>query len=292
MRLILFSVFFSLVTTSDAQDFQDTSDTAFSTQRFAWSTASVGTASIGSIYGLSKLWYSQEAQGSFHLFNDAKNWMQMDKLGHSLSCYHVTRGLDALFSWTGLKKRKSLLLASGISLGYFTTIEILDGFSESWGFSLSDMGFNAIGVGLYVFQEHYFKSQVFKPKFSFHQTRFAEQRPEVLGKNFIESLLKDYNGQTYWLSFSPNLIGVQKWPDWLMLSFGHSIRGRLKGDATSYQGITSHRELLLSLDVDLSKIKVKSKLLKGLFEALNTLKVPFPTLIYANGRLNARPLYF
>ena len=292
MRLILFSVFFSLVTTSDAQDFQDTSDTAFSMQRFAWSTASVGTASIGSIYGLSKLWYSQEDQGSFHLFNDAKNWMQMDKLGHSLSCYHVTRGLDALFSWTGLKKRKSLLLASGISLGYFTTIEILDGFSESWGFSLSDMGFNAIGVGLYVFQEHYFKSQVFKPKFSFHQTRFAEQRPEVLGKNFIESLLKDYNGQTYWLSFSPNLIGVQKWPDWLMLSFGHSIRGRLKGDATSYQGITSHRELLLSLDVDLSKIKVKSKLLKGLFEALNTLKVPFPTLIYANGRLNARPIYF
>ncbi len=292
MRLILFSVFFSLVTTSDAQDFQDTSDTVFSMQRFAWSTASVGTASIGSIYGLSKLWYSQEDQGSFHLFNDAKNWMQMDKLGHSLSCYHVTRGLDALFSWTGLKKRKSLLLASGISLGYFTTIEILDGFSESWGFSLSDMGFNAIGVGLYVFQEHYFKSQVFKPKFSFHQTRFAEQRPEVLGKNFIESLLKDYNGQTYWLSFSPNLIGVQKWPDWLMLSFGHSIRGRLKGDATSYQGITSHRELLLSLDVDLSKIKVKSKLLKGLFEALNTLKVPFPTLIYANGRLNARPLYF
>tara|TARA_A200000113_G_scaffold211211_1_gene211722 strand:+ start:154 stop:1011 length:858 start_codon:yes stop_codon:yes gene_type:complete len=285
-------VFFSLVTTSDAQDFQDTSDTVFSMQRFAWSTASVGTASIGSIYGLSKLWYSQEDQGSFHLFNDAKNWMQMDKLGHSLSCYHVTRGLDALFSWTGLKKRKSLLLASGISLGYFTTIEILDGFSESWGFSLSDMGFNAIGVGLYVFQEHYFKSQVFKPKFSFHQTRFAEQRPEVLGKNFIESLLKDYNGQTYWLSFSPNLIGVQKWPDWLMLSFGHSIRGRLKGDATSYQGITSHRELLLSLDVDLSKIKVKSKLLKGLFEALNTLKVPFPTLIYANGRLNARPLYF
>ncbi|MBL6668028.1 MAG: DUF2279 domain-containing protein [Crocinitomicaceae bacterium] len=292
MRLILFSVFFSLVTTSDAQDFQDTSDTVFSTQRFAWSTASVGTASIGSIYGLSKLWYSQEDQGSFHLFNDAKNWMQMDKLGHSLSCYHVTRGLDALFSWTDLKKRKSLLLASGISLGYFTTIEILDGFSESWGFSLSDMGFNAIGVGLYVFQEHYFKSQVFKPKFSFHQTRFAEQRPEVLGKNFIESLLKDYNGQTYWLSFSPNLIGVQKWPDWLMLSFGHSIRGRLKGDATSYQGITSHRELLLSLDVDLSKIRVKSKLLKGLFEALNTLKVPFPTLIYANGRLNARPIYF
>ena len=292
MRLILFSVFFCLVASTDAQDFQDTSDTVFSMQRFAWSTASVGTVSFGSIYGLSKLWYSQENQGSFHLFNDAKNWMQMDKLGHSFSCYHVTRGLDALFSWTGLRKRKSLLLASGISLGYFTTVEILDGFSESWGFSLSDMGFNAIGVGLYVFQEHYFQSQIFKPKFSFHQTRFADQRPEVLGNNFIESLLKDYNGQTYWLSFSPNQLGVQQWPDWLMLSFGHSIRGRLKGDAESYQGVTSHRELLFSLDLDLTKLKVKSKLLKGLFEAFNILKVPFPTLIYANGKLNARPIYF
>ena len=111
MRLILFSVFFCLVARTDAQDFQDTSDTVFSMQRFAWSTASVGTVSIGSIYGLSKLWYSQENQGSFHLFNDAKNWMQMDKLGHSFSCYHVTRGLDALFSLTGLRKRKSLFFA-------------------------------------------------------------------------------------------------------------------------------------------------------------------------------------
>ena len=292
MRLILFLVIISAHTSAEGQGTGDSSNTEFSMQRFAWSTASVGAVSVGSIYGLSKLWYSQEDQDSFHLFNDAKNWMQMDKLGHSFSCYHVTRGLDALFSWTGLEKRKGILLAAGISFGYFTSIEVLDGFSESWGFSLSDMGFNAIGVGLYVFQEHYFQSQIFKPKFSFHQTRFADQRPEVLGKNFIESLLKDYNGQTYWLSFSPNQLGVQQWPDWLMLSFGHSIRGRLKGDAESYQGVTSHRELLFSLDLDLTKLKVKSKLLKGLFEAFNTLKVPFPTLIYANGKLNARPIYF
>ena len=292
MRLILFLPLLALATQVMAQEVHDTSDTEFSIQKFTWSTASVGAVSAGSLYGLGKLWYGQQSQISFHLFNDAKNWMQMDKLGHSFSCYHATRGLDALYSWTGLKRRKSLLLASGISLGYFTTIEILDGFSESWGFSLSDMGFNAFGVGLYVFQEHYFKSQIFKLKFSFHQTRFAEQRPEVLGKNFIESLLKDYNGQTYWLSFSPNQLGVQQWPDWLMISFGHSIRGRLKGDAKSFQGITSHRELLFSLDLDLSKIKVKSKFMKGLFEAFNTLKVPFPALIYANSKLNARPIYF
>lgn len=292
MRLILFLVIISAHTSAEGQGTGDSSNTEFSMQRFAWSTASVGAVSVGSIYGLSKLWYSQEDQDSFHLFNDAKNWMQMDKLGHSFSCYHVTRGLDALFSWTGLEKRKGILLAAGISFGYFTSIEVLDGFSESWGFSFSDMGFNALGIGIYVFQENYFKSQIFKPKFSFHQTRFAEQRPTVLGSNFAESLLKDYNGQTYWLSFSPKQMGVQKWPSWLMISLGHSIRGRLKGDATSYEGITSHREFLFSLDLDLSQLKVKSKLLRGLLEALNTLKIPFPSLIYANGKMNARPIYF
>ena len=292
MRLILFFLLFTVMTKVLAQDLQDSSDTEFSIQKFTWSTASVGALSAGSLYGLGKLWYGQQSQISFHLFNDAKNWMQMDKLGHTFSCYHVTRGLDALFSWTGLKEKKSLLLAAGIGLTYFTGIEILDGFSESWGFSLSDMGFNALGVGMYVFQEHYLQAQIFKPKFSFHQTRFAIQRPEVLGSNFIESVLKDYNGQTYWLSFSPGQMGLDKWPDWMMLSFGHSIRGRLKGDAVSYGGITSHREFLFSLDVDLSRLNVKSKFLKGLLKSLNTLKIPFPALIYANGKMNARPIYF
>ena len=108
MRLILFFLLFTVMTKVLAQDLQDSSDTEFSIQKFTWSTASVGALSAGSLYGLGKLWYGQQSQISFHLFNDAKNWMQMDKLGHTFSCYHVTRGLDALFSWTGLKEKKSL----------------------------------------------------------------------------------------------------------------------------------------------------------------------------------------
>lgn len=218
--------------------------------------------------------------------------MQMDKMGHAFTVYHLTRGLKEVYAWTGLSQKKSLWTAAGISMGYLSAIEILDGFSESWGFSLSDMAFNSLGMGLYLFQEQYFHRQIFKPKFSFHQTRFAIQRPEVLGNNFLESLLKDYNGQTYWLSFSPVQLGVKQWPNWLMLSFGHSIRGRLKGDALIYDGTKSHRELLFSLDIDLSQISVKSKLLKNFLEALNTLKLPFPSILFSNGKLTARPLYF
>ena len=292
MRFILIFIVLNVFGPLRSQTAKDSVESIFSSQRFTLTTTGIGLTSIGSIYGLNKLWYSNENQSSFHLFNDSKNWMQMDKMGHAFTVYHLTRGLNEIYTWTGLSQKKSLWTAAGISMGYLSAIEILDGFSETWGFSLSDMAFNTLGMGLYLFQEHYFQRQIFKPKFSFHQTRFAEQRPDVLGNNFVESLLKDYNGQTYWLSFSPFQLGVQQWPNWLMLSFGHSIRGRLKGDAPIYEGIESNRELLFSLDIDLSQISVKSKLLKSFLEALNTLKLPFPSILYTNGKLTARPLYF
>lgn len=292
MRFILIFIALNVFGPLRSQTAKDSIESVFSSQRFTLATTGIGLTSIGSIYGLNKLWYSNENQSSFHLFNDSKNWMQMDKMGHAFTVYHLTRSLKEVYAWTGLSQKKSLWTAAGISMGYLSAIEILDGFSESWGFSLSDMAFNSLGMGLYLFQEQYFQRQIFKPKFSFHQTRFAIQRPEVLGNNFLESLLKDYNGQTYWLSFSPVQLGVKQWPNWLMLSFGHSIRGRLKGDALIYDGTKSHRELLFSLDIDLSQISVKSKLLKNFLEALNTLKLPFPSILFSNGKLTARPLYF
>lgn len=65
-------------------------------------------------------------------------------------------------------------------------------------------------------------------------------------------------------------LGVKQWPDKLMLSLGHGIRGRLKGDANSFGGAHRRGELILSLDTDLSQINVKSKFLKGFLEAFKT----------------------
>jgi hypothetical protein len=43
------------------------------------------------------------------------------------------------------------------------------------------------------------------PKFSFHTTQYAQYRPNVLGSSLAEQILKDYNGQTYWLSVNLHL---------------------------------------------------------------------------------------
>ena len=118
-------------------------------------------------------------------------------------------------------------------------------------------------------------------KYSFHQTRFAEQRPDKLGNGLAEELLKDYNGQTYWLSANMNsFLNTDYLPDWLNLAFGYGAEGMLTGEPNDPQfpNQSRTRQYYLSLDMDLSKIKTKSHLLKTIFDVLNVIKVPFPTL--------------
>jgi hypothetical protein len=65
------------------------------------------------------------------------------------------------------------------------------------GASSGDIIANASGTALFVSQELLWKEQRITPNF-FH-TRHAQYRPNVLGA-LAEQILKDYNGQTYWLS--------------------------------------------------------------------------------------------
>jgi len=291
MRFLFFICFISIQYHSTAQ-IQKNETTKTNPKRFLIANTTLGALSVGSLVGLHQLWYSKETQESFHFFDDSKNWMQMDKLGHTMSAYKLTKTLSDVYEWSGLSPQKSRLLSATIATGYMSAIEIMDGFSSDWGFSMSDMGANLIGSGLFLFQEKYFSKQIFQPNFSFHPTQFSEIRPEVLGNNYLESILKDYNGQSYWICFSPGNLGVSGWPKWLMLSFGHSINGRLKGNSGEYLGYQSSREFLFSLDLDLTELDVKSKFLTSLFEIINCIKIPFPTLIYNKGDFNVLPVYF
>ena len=291
MRFLFFICFISVQYNSTSQ-IQKNETTKTNPKRFLIANTTLGALSVGSLIGLHQLWYSKETREPFHFFDDSKNWMQMDKLGHTMSAYKLTQTLSDVYEWSCLSPKKSRLLSATVAIGYMSAIEIMDGFSSNWGFSLSDVGANLIGSGLFLFQEKYFSKQIFQPNFSFHPTHFSDIRPEVLGNNALESLLKDYNGQSYWICFSPGNLGVSAWPKWLMLSFGHSIDGRLKGDSRSYLGYDSSRELLFSLDVDLTELEVKSKFLSSLFEIINCIKIPFPTLIYNKGHFNVLPMYF
>lgn len=260
--------------------------------------AEVGMAT-GALIGLSQLWYKDYPQSKFHFINDNSEWLQMDKIGHFYSAYHLNRLGCETMNWAGSSKKEQLVYGSALSLGFLTTVEVFDGFSQKWGASSGDIIANVSGTGLYVSQELLWKEQRVTPKFSFHTTKYAKLRPDALGENFNEQLLKDYNGQTYWLSVNlHSFFKNSKLPKWFNIALGYGGNGMISGEDFVNSNpdlpyVKRNREFYLSFDADLSKIETKSHFLKTFFSIINTIKIPAPTVkLGANGVVNFDCLYF
>jgi hypothetical protein len=240
--------------------------------------------SSGTLIGLNQLWYADYPKSDFHFINDNSEWLQMDKAGHLFSSYHLGRFGAELLQWSGANKKKQLVYGAGLGFAFLTAVEVFDGFSAEWGASSGDIIANASGTALYVSQELIWKEQRITPKFSFHTTQYASQRPAVLGSSLTEQILKDYNGQTYWLSVNLySFCKASKIPKWLNLALGYGGDGMITGNKENYaQNSASNpqrfRQYYLSLDVDLTKIETKSHFLKTIFSVLNTVKIPAPTI--------------
>jgi len=243
---------------------------------------------VSSIGGLNYLWYSKNPQTSFHLFNDANEWLQVDKCGHTFSSFWLSRAsYELLKPYTS--KKKALFTGTALAYSYMLGIEVLDGFSEAWGASVTDLAANTLGASVFFLQEYYLENQPLLLKFSYLPTSFAQYRPDVLGSNNIERLLKDYNGQTYWLSVNvKNVLKSVSVPPWLNLAVGYGATG-MTGGKENVMGVEyairnteRQRQFYLSLDADLSRIKTRSILLKKILGVVNVVKIPFPALCYSN----------
>ncbi len=252
------------------------------------------------IVGLNILWYKDYEHSSLHFFNDSKEWLQIDKLGHFYTSYYLNNILSSGFEWSGVEKNKSLLYGSGLSFIFISTIEIFDGFSEKWGASWSDIIVNTGGITLYAGQEKLWNEQRIIPKFSFMQTDYSLMRPDALGSNYIENLIKDYNGQTYWLSFNINSFAkIDGFPNWLNIAFGYGANGMLEGMDNNYNIVEGgcysferYRQYYFSIDIDLSKIKTNSKILGTCFQIFNSVKIPLPAIEFNKYRTRFHPLFF
>ena len=235
------------------------------------------------LLALDQLWYADYPRSNFQTIDDSDEWLQMDKLGHVYSAYQLGKvGADVL-AWSGVSERDQLLYGGTLGFTFLTAVEVMDGFSSEWGFSWSDMAANAAGTGLYIGQELLWKEQRILMKYSFHQTKYASIRPEKLGDGLLEEMLKDYNGQTYWLSANiKSFFKSSKIPGWINLAVGYGADGMLTGRNEPVDNLfisqNRQRQYYLSLDVDLSRIKTNSRLLRTLFDVFNAIKVPFPAI--------------
>ncbi|WP_155087166.1 DUF2279 domain-containing protein [Winogradskyella ouciana] len=285
----------SLFSQSKLNQFLKPSDTLNKPRRNAVIISESSLATLALI-GLDQLWYADYPRSSFKTINDSGEWLQMDKFGHVFSSYQLGRIGANTLNWAGISKKDQLLFGSTLGLGFLTAVEVMDGFSEEWGFSWTDMAANVTGTGLYIGQELLWKEQRILLKYSFHRTDFAKQRPDKLGNGLFEEFLKDYNGQTYWLSANLNSFFKTDYiPNWLNLAFGYGADGMLTGEPNDPLFLNQNRtrQYYLSLDIDLTRIKTNSNVLKTIFDVFNVIKVPFPAIeLNSEGRLKMHYFYF
>lgn len=273
-----------------------------------WSCATAGAVIYsGAAVGLYHAWYKDFGLGKFRTFNDSREWLQLDKFGHMLTTSVEARLLYDGARWTGLDKRRSLWLAGGISMFLQGTVEIMDGFSEEWGFSWTDIGFNTLGMGAFVAQQAVWDEQRILFKLSSNAvlpsddpitstnglatSSLRERSIELYGLNTFERWLKDYNTMSIWASANVrSFFPDAPLPRWLNVAVGYGGSNLYGGFSNIWENergdefrvpasqLPRYRQYYLSLDVDLQRIPTRRRGIKTLFSILNFIKIPAPAL--------------
>jgi hypothetical protein len=250
----------------------------------------------GTLVALDQAWYSGYARGGLHAFNDGHEWLGMDKAGHMFSAYTLGAWGHRVLQGCGGREGLARWAGGGLGLIFLSGVEVLDGTSVRWGFSWWDMAANTAGAGLYLGQDMAWGEQRMVLKLSAHHTDLAAQRPDLLGTTPVERYLKDYNGQTIWLSLNLRaFMPESRLPCWLNVAVGHGATGMVTAGPPppgAPWADARHRRLFLAPDVDLTRIRVRSPALRTALFVLNSIKVPAPALEYANGRFQGHWAYF
>lgn len=250
----------------------------------------------GLLVGLNTLWYREHPQSGFHFFNDSQEWMQVDKFGHSFTAFHLSKAGTKALQWAGMDKKKAGIYGSLGGWLFMLPIEVLDGFSAEYGASWSDLAANSAGSFLYAGQLLLWDEVRLKPKFSFTPSPFAKERPNMLGGNFPTTLLKDYNGQTYWLSANLHkfLPAGNRFPPWLNLALGYGTEGMVYAHPSESlaHGFDPYAQFYIGPDLGLGFIRSKKRVVKILLSLLDSIRLPAPALEINKNRIVFHPVYF
>ena len=273
--------------------FASDSLSVFKKRKLTLGISSLALTSASLTY-FNEVWYKEYKTKSLHQFNDNKEWFQLDKCGHTFATYQTGRLMMDAMNWAGYSKKKQLIIGGLSGFTYMAAIELMDGFSDGWGFSWGDICVNALGSGFAIGQKALWNEQRIQIKFSYYNSQYARYNPKLLGESAYSQFLKDYNGQIYWISINPSsfIKAENKFPKWLNVAFGYGANGMIGANDNSILTenanqiyFNRYRQGYFSLDVDLTRIKTKSKILKSVFSCLNIIKIPFPNLEFSESKL-------
>ena len=235
--------------------------------------ASLTLIAYGAAYGLvfAKGWWNDE-HSHFHLENDFDYALNLDKFGHFAAGVVLGESFYEGYRWAGASEFNSYLFAGLSAMMTHVAIDVKDGYSPEWGFSVFDVLSGTLG-GFYPMAERYIP--LFKYidlKWSYWINTKAYYRQSDTGV-----FTDDYVNQTFWASFKPYRLlpsGARAYyPSWLAVAAGLSI------DEKVFTGEPHpRREVYLALDYDLEAFRPQSRLARTLVKYLNYFKLPAPTI--------------
>ncbi len=292
-------------TTSRSTSFFTPADT-FNQHRATLALGLGSLSYLSSTYALYQTWYKGYPMTPFHLQDDRGTWNKMDKAGHAYTAWMQGSLAFDVAQWTGASKKHAIITGITTGLLFQSTIEVLDGFSRDWGFSMSDFAADVAGTSLFAVQQYFWDEQKIKLKFSAFPQQYtdepvlsddgtttmllSERATMLYGSNLAVRTLKDYNAQKYWLSVGlQDLTGFEKIPSWFNLAIGYSAENLFGGyrnnwtiDGISYtldpQKYPRYHQIFIAPDVDWSRVRTRIPWLKPVFKLLNLTKTPAPAI--------------
>lgn len=235
--------------------------------------ASLTLIAYGAAYWLvfEKGWWDDE-RSHFHFENDFDYALNLDKFGHFAAGVMLGEGFYEGYRWAGTSEFQAYLFAGLSAMMTHVAIDVKDGYSPEWGFSIFDVLSGTIG-GFYPMAERYIP--IFKYidlKWSYWINTKVYYRQSDTG-----IFTDDYVNQTFWASFKPYRLlpaaARQYYPSWLAVAAGLSI-----DEKVFTREPHPRREVYIALDYDLEAFRPQSRMARQVIKFLNYFKLPAPAV--------------
>jgi uncharacterized protein YfiM (DUF2279 family) len=238
-------------------------------------------AYVGFSYQMSQHFFTQTPISPFHIRQDWKTWKGMDKFYHAYGSYQLSSIFYQMNKWAGIDSIKSLHLAFLESVIFSTTKEYFDGRVAVGGWSWYDIGMNNLGNLNFYLQQRLLGSQKIQYKFSYFSSGLQAYNPGTLGTSKLNYWMKDYNGETFWLSSSLGdwKLTQHKWLNAIGLTIGYGAHNVISEYSNPpHLNLSRYNQYYLGLDINWQQIETSNKTLKTLFFILNRFRFPLPSL--------------
>lgn len=235
--------------------------------------ASLTLIAYGAAYWLvfEKGWWDDE-RSHFHFENDFDYALNLDKFGHFAAGVMLGESFYEGYRWAGATEFQSYLFAGLSAMMTHVAIDVKDGYSPEWGFSIFDVLSGTLG-GFYPMAERYipiFKYIDLKWSYWINTKAYYDQSETGV-------FTDDYCNQTFWASFKPYRLlpaaARQYYPSWLAFAAGLSI-----DEKVFTREPHPRREVYIALDYDLEAFRPQSRLARTVIKYLNYFKLPAPTI--------------